>query len=75
MQAAKSNITGGFPMRLDSNRDILGYLSMIGFYQLPLTYLDDFNQEVNKVTSAQIKDAFNRRLKLDHFVSVIVGAQ
>lgn len=75
LQAAKSNITGGFPMRLDSNRDILGYLSMIGFYQLPLTYLDDFNQEVNKVTAAQIKDAFNRRLKLNHFVSVIVGAQ
>jgi zinc protease len=75
LQAAKSNITGGFPMRLDSNRDILGYLSMIGFYQLPLTYLDDFNQEVNKVTATQIKDAFNRRLKLNHFVSVIVGAQ
>jgi len=75
LQAAKSNITGGFPMRLDSNRDILGYLSMIGFYQLPLTYLDDFNQQVNKVTAAQIKDAFNRRLKLNHFVSVIVGAQ
>ncbi len=75
LQAAKSNITGGFPMRLDSNRDILGYLSMIGFYQLPLTYLDDFNQEVNKVTAAQIKEAFNRRLQLNHFVSVIVGAQ
>ncbi len=75
LQAAKSNITGGFPMRLDSNSKILGYLSMIGFYQLPLTYLDDFNQQVNKVTAAQIKEAFNRRLKLDHFVSVIVGAQ
>ncbi|MDG1097562.1 MAG: pitrilysin family protein [Methylophilaceae bacterium] len=75
LQAAKSNITGGFPMRLDSNRDILGYLSMIGFYGLPLTYLDDFNQEVNKLTAVQIKDAFTRRLKVDHFVSVIVGAQ
>jgi len=75
LQAAKSNITGGFPMRLDSNREILGYLSMIGFYGLPLTYLDDFNQEVNKLTAVQIKDAFTRRLKVDHFVSVIVGAQ
>lgn len=75
LKAAKSNITGGFPLRLDSNREILGYLAMIGFYKLPLTYLDDFNKEVNKVTTKQIKDAFNRRLKLDHFVSVIVGAQ
>lgn len=75
LTAAKSNITGGFPMRIDSNKKILGYLSMIGFYQLPLTYLDDFNQQVNKVTAVQIKDAFNRRLKLNDFVSVIVGAQ
>ena len=75
LKAAKSNITGGFPMRLDSNRKILVYLAMIGFYKLPLTYLDDFNKEVSKVTAAQIKDAFNRRLKLDHFVSVIVGAE
>ncbi|MGJ8620308.1 MAG: M16 family metallopeptidase [Methylophilaceae bacterium] len=74
LKAAKSNITGGFPMRLDSNKEILGYVAMIGFYKLPLTYLDDFNQEVNKVTAAQIKDAFNRRLNLDHFTSVIVGA-
>lgn len=75
LKAAKSNITGGFPMRLDSNKEILGYLAMIGFYKLPLTYLDDFNKEVNKVTTKQVKEAFNRRIKLDHFVSVIVGAQ
>jgi zinc protease len=75
LKAAKSNITGGFPMRLDSNRKILGYLGMIGFYKLPLTYLDDFNRQVNKVTAKQIKDAFNRRLKTDDFVSVVVGAQ
>ncbi len=74
LKAAKSNITGGFPMRLDSNKEILGYVAMIGFYKLPLTYLDDFNKEVNKVTAAQIKDAFNRRLNLEHFTSVIVGA-
>lgn len=75
LKAAKSNITGGFPMRIDSNRKILGYLAMIGFYKLPLTYLDDFNNEINKVTTQQIKDAFNRRIKLEHFVSVIVGAE
>lgn len=75
LKAAKSNIIGGFPMRIDSNSKILGYLSVIGFYKLPLTYLDDFNKEINKVTAAQIKDAFNRRIKPDNFVSVIVGGQ
>lgn len=74
LKAAKQNIIGGFPMRLDSNGKILDYLSVIGFYKLPLTYLDDFNKQVSKVTTAQIKDAFNRRVKTDKMVSVIVGA-
>jgi len=73
LKAAKQNITGGFPMRLDSNAKILDYLGVIGFYKLPLTYLDDFNAEVNKVTAAQIKDAFNRRIKSDKLVTVVVG--
>ncbi len=75
LKAAKSNIIGGFPMRIDSNNKILDYLGVIGFYQLPMTYLDDFNKEVAKVTTAQIKDAFNRRVKPANFVAVTVGAQ
>ena len=74
LKAAKQNIIGGFPLRLDSNAKILDYLSVIGFYKLPLTYLDDFNKEVGKVTTAQIKDAFNRRIDTQKLVTVIVGA-
>ena len=74
LKAAKQNIIGGFPLRLDSNGKILDYLGVIGFYKLPLAYLDDFNKKVSNVTAAQIKDAFNRRVKTDKMVSVIVGA-
>lgn len=74
LKAAKQNIIGGFPLRIDSNSEILDYLGVIGFYKLPLTYLDDFNKNVSQVTTAQIKDAFNRRVKTDKMVSVIVGA-
>lgn len=73
LKAAKANIIGGFPMRIDSNSKILDYLAMIGFYKLPLNYLDEYNKNVAKVTAAQIKEAFNRRLKPEHFVTVIVG--
>lgn len=73
MKAAKDNIIGGFPLRIDSNGKILGYLSVIGFYHLPLTYLDDFNKEIAKVTAEQVKDAFARRIKPDNMVTVIVG--
>jgi zinc protease len=75
LKAAKDNIIGGFPMRIDSNGKILDYLSVIGFYKLPMSYLDDFNKEIAKVTTKQIKDAFQRRVKPEKFVSVTVGAQ
>ena len=73
LKAAKANIIGGFPMRIDSNSKILDYLAVIGFYKLPLNYLDTYNENVTKVTTAQIKEAFNRRIKPENFVTVIVG--
>lgn len=73
LKAAKANIIGGFPMRIDSNGKILDYLAVIGFYKLPLNYLDEYNSNVEKVTVAQIKDAFSRRLKPENFVTIIVG--
>jgi zinc protease len=75
LQAAKDNIIGGFPMRIDSNGKILDYISMIGFYQLPLTYLDDYNKKIAAVTTVQIKEAFNRRIDRKKLVTVIVGGQ
>ena len=73
LTAAKANIIGGFPMRIDSNTKILDYLAMIGFYHLPLNYLDEYNGNVDKVTVAQIKETFNRRLKPENFVTIVVG--
>ena len=61
---AKKNITGGFPLRIDSNNDVLEYLNIIGFYKLPLTYLNDFVAKVDAVTTTQIRDAFRRRVDL-----------
>lgn len=75
LKAAKSNLIGGFPMRIDSNSKILDYISVIGFYELPLTYLNEFNTNIAKVTTQQIKDAYQRRVKQANFATVVVGAQ
>lgn len=72
--AAKQNIIGGFPLRIDSNKKILSFLSVIGFYSLPLTYLEDYIEAVEQVTVAEIKAAFQRRIKPDGMVTVVVGA-
>jgi zinc protease len=74
LRAAKQNIVGGFPLRIDSNKKIIDYLSVIGFYELPLTYLDDFTDRVEAVTTRQIRDAFKRRIDPDAMATVIVGA-
>jgi zinc protease len=73
--AAKQNITGGFALRVDSNSKIIGYLAMIGFYDLPLDYLDKFNGKVNAVTVEQIKEAFSRRVHPDKMVTIMVGGE
>jgi zinc protease len=70
---AKSNIIGGFPLRLDSNREIHEYLALIGFYRLPLTYLEDFVKNVEKVTVADVRAAFSRHVHIERLVTVMVG--
>jgi len=71
---AKSNLTGGFPLRIDSNKKILDYLSVIGFYRLPLDYLDTWVDQVNAVNVAAVKQAFARRIDPDKLVTVVLGA-
>ncbi|MDP3876486.1 MAG: pitrilysin family protein [Methylobacter sp.] len=72
--AAKKNITGGFAMRFDTNKELASYVSMIGFYDMPLDYLDTFRQNVEQVTVASIKDAFKRRVNPQLMQTITVGA-
>lgn len=75
LEAAKQNIIGSFPLRIDSNRKIHGYLALIGFYRLPLTYLEDFNGNIERVNIADIKSAFARHVDPDRMVTVVVGPE
>jgi zinc protease len=64
----------GLALRMDSNAKLLGYLSAIGFYGLPLSYLDDFPARVKAVTAEQIKAAFARHVKQENLVTLVVAA-
>ncbi|MCW8911300.1 MAG: insulinase family protein, partial [Gammaproteobacteria bacterium] len=75
LEASLTNITGGFPLRVDSNRKLAEYLAMIGFYDLPLTYLDDFTNKIRDVDINKIRDALLRRVQPDKMITVIVGQQ
>ena len=71
---AKSNLSGGFPLRIDSNKKIIEYLSLIGFYKLPMDYLDTWVAKVNAVDVAAVKQAFARRVRPEQMATVVVGA-
>jgi zinc protease len=73
LEAAKRNIIGGFPLRIDSNRKIHEYLALIGFYRLPLDYLEDFVRRVERVSAAEIRDAFRRHVAPARMVTVVVA--
>ena len=75
LQDAKSNLVGGFPLRIDNNRKIHDYLGVIGYYNLPLTYLDEFIGHVERVTLADIKRAFAARIDPDKLITVVVGSE
>jgi len=75
LQDSLKNITGGFPLRIDSNKKIVEYLSVIGFYGLPIDYLDTFVGHVNEQTTETVKDAMKRRIHPDKMLTVIVGGK
>ena len=75
LEFARKNITGGFAMRLDSNRKLLGQLTEIGFYQLPLDYLQQYSSKIRSITAVDIKRVFKRRIKPEQMIRVIVGPE
>lgn len=74
LTAAKDNLVGGFPLRIDNNRKILDNLAVIGFYNLPLDYLDTWTANVARVTVADIRAAFRRKVDVNKLATVVVGA-
>ncbi|MGH8418247.1 MAG: M16 family metallopeptidase [Pseudomonas sp.] len=70
---AKRELAGSFPLSTASNSAIVGQLGAIGFYNLPLTYLEDFMTQSQSVTVEQIKAAMNKHLDVDKLVIVTAG--
>jgi zinc protease len=72
---AKKNITGGFALRLDSNRKLLNQLSVMGYYQLPLDFLDEYAKKIEEVTLEDVRRVFRDRIRPEQMIRVIVGPQ
>jgi len=75
LQAAKDNLIGGFPLRLDSNKKLLDNLANIAWNDLPLTYLDTWIEQVQQVSVQDIKTAFKKHVHPQAMATVIVGGK
>jgi zinc protease len=73
LEASRANITGGFPLRLASNRDIVQNLGMMGFYDLPLDFLERHNDRIEAVSAESAHEALRRRVQPEVMVTVVVG--
>lgn len=71
---AKQALIGSFPTSISSNEAILAAVEKIGFYQLPLNYLDSYQQKINSVSLEQIRHAF-QRIKPERMIVVMLGQQ
>jgi zinc protease len=73
LREAKSNLTGSFAQRMDSNRERVGLMSMIGFYEMPLDYLQVWTEKVDSVTLVELKAAAKTYLNPEQWNLVRVG--
>lgn len=73
LDESKANIVNGFPLKVASNASIIEYIAMIGFYDLPLDWLETLTDKVEAVTLDRVRDAFSRRVDPQQLVVTIVG--
>lgn len=70
---AKSYLTGSFPLRIDSNRKIAGFLTAVEYYGLGLDYIDNYKKFIEAVTKDDILRVAKKYLHPDNYVLVVVG--
>ena len=73
LQDAKDNIIGGSSLKTASNDNILIYLSIIGFYDLPLDFLSSFTDKIKDISAQDVQNAFKRLIDTDKLITLSVG--
>jgi zinc protease len=75
LEAAKSNLINGYPLRIDNNRKLLDNVSSIAWNNLPLDTMDIWTKQVEAVTLEQVKVSFQKYLAMDRMKIVVLGAK
>lgn len=66
-------LTGSYPLRLDSNSNIVAYIAQTWVYHLGFDYADRYIERVKAVTKDDVLRVAKKYLHPDRFVEVIVA--
>jgi len=72
-ESAKNEILNSFAGLLSSNSSMVGQLSMLGFYKMPLTWLGDYQTQIQNLKIEQVHEAIKRYIDPNKMITVTVG--
>jgi predicted Zn-dependent peptidase len=73
LQDAKNFLTGVFPIRAETQEGLTNLIVQQQLYDLPADYLQTYRENVNAVTSEEIRRVANQYITPDKIAIVIVG--
>jgi zinc protease len=75
LEAAKKYLTGSFPLRFDSDAELVGFFSQVEYYGMGLDYPARYDDLINSVTKEDVLRVAKKYLHPDQAILVIVGKQ
>ncbi len=75
INSAKKYLTGSFPLRFDSNADMVTFFSQVEFYGLGLDYPQRYEGIINAITKDDVQRVAKKYLHPDEAILIVVGKQ
>lgn len=69
----KEGLLKSYPLSLASNDNINSYLSMMGFYNLPVNYLAEYPKKIETITAEQIHLVMQKYIQPEKMLTVVAG--
>ncbi|MGD9578321.1 MAG: M16 family metallopeptidase [Syntrophorhabdus sp.] len=73
LEGARKYLTGSFPLRLDTQAKLAGFLAQVEFYDLGDDYADTYTSRIMAVTKEDIQRVAKKYLNPDNYTLVAVG--
>lgn len=75
LSAAKKYLTGSFPLRFDSNAEMVSFYSQVEYYGIGLDYPARYEGLINSVTKEEVLRVAQKYLLPERAILVLVGKQ